>query len=308
MIVINSKLILIFLLFVSCWVSIGSAQTPVFSPDMQKANELFQAQKWAEAANAYETVAAAEPTNPRAWFQLGWSRHGLGEYQKAIDSFQKALDLNKGNRRASFAMYGIASTYAVMKDAEKALEWLNKALEAKLPQPNQMKTDPNFAALQSDPRFQEIVEKADKIAQVCMNTPEYRAFDFWVGDWNVVGVNGQQLGTNKVVTLEDGCIIEENWTSQGGQTGKSFNFYNPVTHKWHQSYMGNDAGNWMMDGELKDGVLRYEGVIYSPNGKTLVRMNFYNLGPDKVRQTAELSSDDGKTWTPSWDGMYVRKK
>ena len=60
--------------------------------------------------------------------------------------------------------------------------------------------------------------------------------------------------------------------------GKSFNFYNPSTKKWHQSYMDNSGGNWMMDGELKDGVLRYEGAIYSPTGKVLVHMTFYNTG------------------------------
>ena len=64
----------------------------------------------------------------------------------------------------------------------------------------------------------------------------------------------------------------------------------------------------MMDGQLKEGVLRYEGAIYSPAGKVLAHMTFYNLGPDKVRQTAETSSDEGKTWTSVWDGMYISKK
>lgn len=285
-----------------------SAQTPVVSPEMQKANEFFQAQKWAEATKAYEAITVAEPTNGRAWFQLGWSRHGLGHYQEAMEAFQKTLEINRETRRESFSMYGIATMYAGMKNVDKALEWLNKALAAKLPQPNQIKTDPNFAAMRNELRFQEVVEKANKAAQICMNMPEYRQFDFWVGDWNVVGTTGQQLGTNKVAMLEDGCIIEENWTSQGGGTGKSFNFYNPVTQKWHQSYMDNGGENWMMDGELKDGVLSYEGAIFSPNGKTLVRMTFYNLGADKVRQTAETSTDNGKTWTGNWDGMYIRKK
>jgi tetratricopeptide (TPR) repeat protein len=276
--------------------------------DMEEANRLLQAQKWGEAAKLYEAITQAEPANARAWYQLGWSRHGLGEYERAIGAFQKNLELNKGTQRAAFSMYAIAVMYTSMKDKEKAFEWLDKALSANLPSPRQIKTDPNLAALRDDPRFEAVMEKAERAAQVCMNIPEYRQFDFWVGDWNVVGAAGQQLGTNKVLLLEGGCIVAENWTSASGGTGKSFNFYNPITKKWHQSYMDESGGNWMMEGEYKDGVLRYEGAIYSPGSKVPVRMSFFNLGPDKVRQTAETSADNGKTWTPVWDGLYIRKK
>lgn len=145
-------------------------------------------------------------------------------------------------------------------------------------------------------------------ARVCMDTPEYRQFDFWVGDWDVFNPSGRRVGANRVVLLQDGCIVEENWTSARGGTGQSFNFYNPVTKRWHQSYMDSGGDNWMMDGEYRDGVLRFESFIYSPGSKVQVRMSFTNLGPDKVRQTADTSADGGKTWTPVWDGTYVRKR
>ena len=92
------------------------------------------------------------------------------------------------------------------------------------------------------------------------------------------------------------------------QTGQSFNFYNPVTKKWHQSYMDSNGGNYMMDGEYKEGALRYEGFIYSPAGQIPVRMTFFNLEPGKLRQTSETSSDGGKTWVQGWDGLYIRQK
>ncbi len=297
----------LFVLIFSICFSTAIAQTQPATTPMAAASALLQAQKWDEAAKAYEAITKAEPNNGPAWFQLGWARHGLHHYQEAIEAFQKPMELSKGTPREPTVMYAMATMYAGMNDKDKAFEWLNKAISAKYGS-RTVAADPNLAVLRDDPRFQNIATAAARATYVCMNTAEYRGFDFWLGEWNVAVANGRQAGTNKVVMLADGCIIEENWEASGGGVGKSFNFYNPTTKKWHQSYMDNTGGNWMMDGELKDGVLRYEGTIYSPTGKVLVHMTFYNLGPDKVRQTAETSIDDGKTWTSVWDGMYVRKK
>lgn len=302
----NLKTSCLVMLFIAlCQFSLA-AQTP--DSPINQANALFQAQKWAEAAAAYEAIVKGDPSNGRAWFQLAWARQGLGQYKEALDALEKPLQASKGTPREAAVDYAAATMYAGLKDNDKAIEYLNKALAAKFGQPRTIAFDPNLKGLHDDPRFKEVLAAAAKMANVCMNTPEYRGFDFWVGEWDVLGKGGQKVGASKVDIVADGCIVSENWDNLAGGVGKSYNFYNPVTKKWHQSYMDNSGGNWMMDGELKDGALRYEGAIYSPTGKVLVHMTFYNLGPDKVRQTAETSNDDGKTWTPVWDGMYVRKK
>jgi hypothetical protein len=73
--------------------------------------------------------------------------------------------------------------------------------------------------------------------------------------------------------------------------------------------VGNNLGIWEMSGEYKDGAMRYDGELYAGRGgKTMTRMTFFNLGPDKVRQLGENSSDDGKTWTTVWDAIYTRKQ
>jgi tetratricopeptide (TPR) repeat protein len=300
------KAMLMFVL-VACALSLrltGAAFMQTEAGKMQEADALFQAQKWEEAAGAYEAITKAEPERGLAWYRLGFALNSLGRYKQGAAALERAVAIGKRPE----SMYALAHSYALMNDKDHAFEWLNKALAANLPQPRQIKRDRNLENLRADPRFTSLLELAEKKARVCMNIPEYRQFDFWVGDWNVFGTNGQQLGTNQVLLLEDGCIIEENWTSAQGGTGKSFNFYNPATKKWHQSYMDNTGSNWMMDGEYRDGVLRYEGMIYAPGSTVMVRMNFYNLGADKVRQTAETSTDKGLTWTSVWDGLYVRKK
>ena len=282
-----------------------SAQSQPASTAMDAANRLFQAQAWGESAKAYEAITKAEPENPRAQYRLGASLYALQKYEESVPAYQRAIDLGHNAQ----PMYELARAYARLNQKDKALDWIERALAANLQQPRQIATDPELANLRDDPRFAVMVEKGLKAAMVCMNTPGYRQFDFWVGEWKVVNTSNQQVGTNSVRLLEDGCIVEENWTSgRGGQTGKSFNFYNPTTGKWHQSYMDNQGGNWMMDGEYKEGALKYEGAIYSPGRTVLVHMTFFNLGPDKVRQWAETSTDQGKSWQVTWDATYLRQK
>jgi tetratricopeptide (TPR) repeat protein len=294
-----SSLLLTLLLAVSL-----EAQPQAPSTAMDEASKLFQAHKWAESANAFEAITKAEPANPRAFYRLGISLYALSRYEEAVDPFQKAIQIGHNPQ----PMYDLARTYVKLNQKDKAFEWIDKALSANLSNPRQIANDPDLVSLHDDPRFPALAERGRKAAMVCMNTPEYRQFDFWVGEWDVMNRRNQQVGINTVKLLEDGCIVEENWVHTGGGTGKSFNFYNPITRKWHQSYMDNDGSNWMMDGEYKDGALKYEGAIYSPGEKVLVHMTFFNLGPDKVRQWAETSADEGKTWTTVWDGTYVRKK
>jgi hypothetical protein len=41
---------------------------------------------------------------------------------------------------------------------------------------------------------------------------------------------------------------------------------------------------------------------------TTDRMTYVREDADRVRQTIESSADDGKTWTKTYDGLYVRRK
>ena len=76
-------------------------------------------------------------------------------------------------------------------------------------------------------------------AQKPCSSPEYRQFDFWVGDWEAFGKKGQKAGDSKISFLLDSCSILEEWTSASIQkglryAGKSYNSYNAATKKWQQ--------------------------------------------------------------------------
>ncbi len=85
---------------------------------------------------------------------------------------------------------------------------------------------------------------APALAQSSGNTPPppctdeaYRQFDFWLGEWEVSGPNGNLAGHNTIERAENGCLITESWVNTAGGTGQSLNFYNPDTGLWRQVWV-----------------------------------------------------------------------
>jgi hypothetical protein len=149
-----------------------------------------------------------------------------------------------------------------------------------------------------------------KAAEPCKNSPEYRQFDFWVGEWDVQNTLGQPAGTSSIQQILEGCIILENWTGQNGYSGKSFNLYNKESGKWEQIWVDSMGAITKYEGRLtRDGVLEYHYESTQPNGTKMEhRLTFFKLDPDRVRQFSETSMDEGKTWTTEYDLTYIRKK
>ncbi|HEV7473184.1 MAG TPA: tetratricopeptide repeat protein [Pyrinomonadaceae bacterium] len=294
-----------FLLILFCLIASTVAAQTQPSPRMTAANELMQARKWAEAAKAYEEIVKDEPGNARAWYQLGMSRLSLEQFEPAIAALQKNIAIaNNPN-----AIYNVACAYARLGQKEKALEWLSKAVNSQPPPLVNIAEDTDFAALREDARFKEIVTALDKKRRPCMYSPEAKQFDFWLGEWEVFNLQGQKTGTSVIQPIAAGCGILENWRDVFGGDGKSVNFYDSNASKWYQYWIGSNGGPQRYSGSYNDGAMRYEGEPATIKGvKTLSRLTFFNLDANTVRQFAEQSVDDGKTWTVGYDFKYVRKK
>jgi hypothetical protein len=146
--------------------------------------------------------------------------------------------------------------------------------------------------------------------------PEYRQFDFWIGEWEAFGTNGQKAGDSKISLILDSCIILEEWTSasvaQGIRyAGKSFNTYNATTKQWQQTWVDNVGGsNEYLLGKFENNQLIYRSSPFSVSKDTLAirKMTFTNLSPIKLRQLGEISKDNGNTWATEYDLEYRRKK
>jgi len=138
--------------------------------------------------------------------------------------------------------------------------------------------------------------------------PEYRQFDFWVGDWEVTS-GGQAAGVNLVTLEEDGCLIHEHWKGAGGGTGQSFNFYDRADRHWHQVWVSSSGSVLDLVGEYRDGRLEYAGERPGRQGEGSVRhrLTFYRNDDGTVRQLWQASSD-GVEWRTVFDGLYRRKR
>jgi tetratricopeptide (TPR) repeat protein len=271
----------------------------------ETADALYGAQKWAEAATAYEAITKSEPQNARAWYRLGYALHALGKFEPAVAAYLHAVEIN----HHPVAMYNLACAYARLGDKDNAFAWLTKSLNAGFPNPSGINSDTDLAALRDDARFKEVTTLADRLARPCESLPEYKQFDFWVGSWSVEDTQGHAVGTNLISRLEQGCMLMENWTGLQGGTGKSINFYDAATRRWRQTWVSSTGNVNEYQGEFKDGAMRFEGKLSGRGGSStaLLRLTFFNLGADRVRQFSESSADGGKTWSVNYDFIYKRQ-
>ena len=271
----------------------------------ETADALYGAQKWAEAAAAYEAITKSEPQNARAWYRLGFALQAQGKFEPAVAAYHHAVEIN----HHPVAMYNLACAYARLGDKDRAFQWLTQSLNAGFPNPARISGDADLALLRDEARFKEVTALADRLARPCEALPEYKQFDFWVGSWNVEDTQGHAVGSNVISRLEQGCVLMENWTGLQGGTGKSLNFYDAATRRWRQTWVSSTGNVNEYQGEFKDGAMRFEGKLSGRGGgsTTLLRLTFFNLGPDRVRQFSESSADGGKTWSVNYDFIYVRK-
>jgi tetratricopeptide (TPR) repeat protein len=278
------------------------AQPTTPSPRIAAANELLKEKKLDEAARAFGEIARDEPQNGRAWFGLGMSLHLAGKYAEAVEAFKKNVAISQNPT----AMYNVASGLARLNRKDEAFEWLEKAIVAGFAQFADLDADADLENLRGDPRYKKMQDLIERQIAPCRFMPEAKQFDFWIGDWDVFNVQGQKVGVNSIQSIADGCGLLENWTSTLKNNGKSINYFDPSTGKWYQFWIGSGGGALRFEGAFKDGAMRFEGVT-TANGKSILnRLTFSKIDDKTVRQFAEISSDDGKTWSVSYDFKYVR--
>lgn len=142
----------------------------------------------------------------------------------------------------------------------------------------------------------------------CSAAP-YRQFDFWVGNWTVTQRgSGKLAGANNVTREYGGCVVMEHWTGARGLRGSSFNVYDAGRRSWHQTWVDDRGTLLLLDGGIRSGSMVLQGDSTGSDGKTTVnRITWTPLPNGTVRQHWTISTNNGKTWTDAFDGIYKRK-
>lgn len=144
-------------------------------------------------------------------------------------------------------------------------------------------------------------------AAPCADT-DHHAFDFWVGHWDVHPYGGGPLVAHSLIeSLYGGCAIRENWMPIGKSGGGSLSNYDKALGGWHQSWVDSSGTRVEFSGGVEGEAMVLTGLWGGvANGKDgHVRMTYTREPGGTVRQKGEVSTDNGKTWSPSFDLLYT---
>lgn len=102
-----------------------SSSTPMQARDTRfiEAEHAVQAKEWNKAVNLLERVVADSPRDADAYNYLGYSQRKLGQRDKALASYTRALELDPNHRGANEYL---GELYLDMKNLPKAEERLTR--------------------------------------------------------------------------------------------------------------------------------------------------------------------------------------
>lgn len=219
------------------------------------------------------------------------------QWEAAAAAYQEIVGANPSNTQAWFRL---ARARAASGNSLKALEALQGWIATGNASYQAAMAVRELESLREDPRFVALVEPL----KPCV-APEFRQFDFWLGDWNVESpASPGRVSRNQISSINSGCTLREQYTTPDGYEGTSFNFYDASRKVWHQTWIDNQGGALYLDGGF-DGKSMVLSATADP--KNFNRITWTPLDDGRVRQLWEASADGGKTWTTAFDGYYSRR-
>ena len=256
----------------------------------------------------FPNLAAAEiERDPADWFATAQAARQEGDLEAAFAALEMAAEGGFAPLRVSFER---ARLLTLSGDTGKAVAELEAVAATGFTGLAFIEGDPILNKLPGQSRYDHLVADMAARAYPCEYDDAFRAFDFWVGDWVVRDKTGSLAGTNTIERAQRGCVLIENWTSATGGTGMSINYLDKESGEWVQVWHAEGGSQIHIRGGMTDEGMRLTGRIhYVANGTTAPFRGLWTpLEDGRVRQYFEQSSDGGETWTPWFEGFYIRQE
>ncbi len=124
----------------------------------------FRQQRFVEAELLLSKAIGLGFRNSINYGQLAFAQLTLKKNVEAIKSYEDAFQMGipPGANTRGIAYYNMACAYARIKDIEKALEMVGKAIDAGYSNRTSMEADEDLVIVRSDPRFAQIVGRIPK--------------------------------------------------------------------------------------------------------------------------------------------------
>lgn len=155
-----------------------------------------------------------------------------------------------------------------------------------------------------------VLARAEEVAPADPGTapctaPEHRQFDFWVGEWEVwtekLKNEGKPPARSRISLVEGGCVVQEEFTTSTGYSGRSLNYYDRRDGKWHQTWIDNRGEPLVQVGGMQGKSM----ILEAPGpGGAQNRITWTPVEGGRVRQHWIRSTDGGRSWSTLFDGMY----
>jgi hypothetical protein len=151
-------------------------------------------------------------------------------------------------------------------------------------------------------------------------SPESKQLEVWVGKWTYQGQSettplgpaGKSTGTLTGRMVLKGFFLEIRWEEKDEKgaiaQGMNFHAFDPATKSYNDTFLdsfgGTATGTTVLNGNTWTSV----GTHKVPDGKVYQKKHVLVFAQDRksLTETAEYSSDDGKTWLP-WYKCNLKK-
>lgn len=147
--------------------------------------------------------------------------------------------------------------------------------------------------------------RAGPAAAASCTDAAHRAFDFWLGDWDVFdGTGPTPVARVGVTRILGGCAVHEDYRDTTGHRGRSLSIYDASRGVWHQTWVTNRGELLVIEGQFHDGLMELTGADRTQDGKERRVRGTWQAVDGGVREVAARSTDGGQSWTPWFDLLF----